>query len=401
MAIDTVGLTYDALGRMVEQNFSGYRRQVVYSPTGEKLAIMVGQTLDQATVPLPGGSAALYTATGLWAYRHPDWLGSGRFDSTPSRAFSFSGAYAPYGEPYATAGALDLAFTGQTQNTVFGLYDFMFREYHPVQGRWVSPDPAGGAAASVGDPQSWNQYAYVGNAPLAATDPLGLLKHDAKPGGGCDVRDPSCTHYYLYGIEISARYAGYLLGTGVGAVCPDANCIYNDDVGLVHFSSVHEMYERSYADCQVSRWDGNIYCGKGDNIFQLTGVQVLQKGLECDLDVIKASERAWMSSQNGTARFESGFAVTQQQGGPMSIVKLPHTNEEDRITFTVPRFSIAIFHTHRNVRAAPPSPADITLADKYSIPVYTLTNRGLWKYPPGGPKPTKPLRPNQDWLKPC
>src|SRR5260370_4840030 len=50
----------------------------------------------------------------------------------------------------------------------------MFREQSPIQGRWTSPDPAGLDAVEPTDPQSWNSYAYVGNTPLTATDPLGL-----------------------------------------------------------------------------------------------------------------------------------------------------------------------------------------------------------------------------------
>jgi uncharacterized protein RhaS with RHS repeats len=50
----------------------------------------------------------------------------------------------------------------------------MFREYSPIQGRWVSPDPAGLAAVNLTDPQSWNRYAYVRNQPLLFTDPTGL-----------------------------------------------------------------------------------------------------------------------------------------------------------------------------------------------------------------------------------
>lgn len=58
--------------------------------------------------------------------------------------------------------------------TITGLYDFMFREYNPVHGRWISPDPAGIAAVSLVNPQSWNRYAYVGNSPCDHTDPFGL-----------------------------------------------------------------------------------------------------------------------------------------------------------------------------------------------------------------------------------
>ena len=51
----------------------------------------------------------------------------------------------------------------------------MYREYSAAQqGRWISPDPAGLAAVSLTDPQSWNRYAYVGNRPMTNVDPLGL-----------------------------------------------------------------------------------------------------------------------------------------------------------------------------------------------------------------------------------
>jgi RHS repeat-associated protein len=76
----------------------------------------------------------------------------------------------------------DLNFTGQNQDTVFGLHDFLFREYHPVSGRWIQPDPAGLGAVNMANPQTWNRYAYVGNNPVNATDPLGL-----RASNGSDV----------------------------------------------------------------------------------------------------------------------------------------------------------------------------------------------------------------------
>ena len=60
-------------------------------------------------------------------------------------------------------------------NIVADLYDTPNREYHPTQGRWISPDPAGLTAADATNPQSWNRYAYVSNNPVNATDPSGLL----------------------------------------------------------------------------------------------------------------------------------------------------------------------------------------------------------------------------------
>jgi RHS repeat-associated protein len=97
-------------------------------------------------------------------------------------------AYAPYGEPYAGSGTQDLSFTGQNQDTLSsivpggagGLYDFLNREQTPVQGRWMSPDPAGLAAVDISNPQTWNRYAYVGNIPLNTVDPLGLADCKSK-----------------------------------------------------------------------------------------------------------------------------------------------------------------------------------------------------------------------------
>lgn len=191
LSIDTVNLTYDALGRMVEQNRSGSYTEIVYGPTGGKLALMSGQSLQKAFVPLPAGATAVYNSAGLAYYRHADWQGSSRLASTPSRTKYYDVAYGPYGESYVGSGTTDLDFTGQNQDTVSGLYDFLFREYHPAQGRWISPDPAGLAAVDPASPQTWNRYAYVGNNPLAFVDPLGLFWIQA-----CvDIGDgsPSCT----------------------------------------------------------------------------------------------------------------------------------------------------------------------------------------------------------------
>jgi RHS repeat-associated protein len=206
VTIDSIGLTFDALDRMVEQNRGGSYTQVVYGPGGGKLALMNGQTLAKGFVPLPGGATAVYNSSGLTYYRHADWLGSSRLASTPSRTVYYDGAYAPYGENYAETGNVDRNFTGQNQDTVssgaYPLYDFLYREYHPVWGRWVSPDPVGLRAVDPTNPQSWNRYAYVTNNPLALTDPLGLVMYPPHEGpggggggggGGCDpFVDPWC-----------------------------------------------------------------------------------------------------------------------------------------------------------------------------------------------------------------
>jgi RHS repeat-associated protein len=206
---DAVSLTYDALGRMAEQNRSGSYTQIVYAPTGQKFALMNGQTLQKAMVPLSGNALAVYNASGLLYYAHPDYLGTARLATTPtSRTMYFDTAYAPFGETYASSGGanLDPSYTGQMndtghrQDTAGGLYDFPVREYS-TQGRWPNPDPLGIGATCPKDPQTQNRYAYVRNNPMSFTDPTGAfpIKPPASNdpwgggGGGCDpIFDPFC-----------------------------------------------------------------------------------------------------------------------------------------------------------------------------------------------------------------
>ncbi len=72
-------------------------------------------------------------------------------------------------------------FTGQARdpetanvNSMTGLDWMRARYYSSSQGRFQSVDPAN-AGAMVGDPQSWNGYAYVGNNPLNYRDPSGTI----------------------------------------------------------------------------------------------------------------------------------------------------------------------------------------------------------------------------------
>ena len=184
-------LTFDALDREVEFVNGPTITQVLYSPIG-KLALMNGQTPSVTRIPLPGGSTARMVGLGSATYiLHTDWLGSARLSTNySSRTMHYDTAYAPYGENYASTSTStsDLDFTGQFQDTMNGLYDFLYREHDPVQGRWILPDPAGIGAANPANPQSWNRYAYVSNNPLSNIDPYGLVE-----GQECDNLNGTCS----------------------------------------------------------------------------------------------------------------------------------------------------------------------------------------------------------------
>jgi len=62
-------------------------------------------------------------------------------------------------------------FTGQEELSVSGLVHLNGRVYDPLLARMTSPDPT---VTDPTNPQGWNRYSYVGNDPLAFTDPNGF-----------------------------------------------------------------------------------------------------------------------------------------------------------------------------------------------------------------------------------
>lgn len=233
VTIGSVNLVYDALGRAVEQGTSSTYSEIVYSPTDVKLALMNGTILAKAFVPLPAGDTAVYTSSsGPAYYRHTDHLGSSRFASTTSQTLYADYAYSPFGEPYAQSGSIDPSFTGQNQDAMAGLYDFLYREHDPNQARWTQPDRAGRLAASLSNPQSWNRYAYILNNPLALVDPLGLTPIS----GSTILMLGNCTED---GFSVPCTMTSADLTSGGAVACPNNACIgfQTFNGGLVSFQA--------------------------------------------------------------------------------------------------------------------------------------------------------------------
>jgi RHS repeat-associated protein len=88
----------------------------------------------------------------------------------------------PFGDNFTeTNTSLDFTgFAGGFWDSENNGYHFGAREYIPIHGSWLSPDPAGLAAVDPSNPQTWNRYAYVANNPVSYVDPYGLNR--AFPG---------------------------------------------------------------------------------------------------------------------------------------------------------------------------------------------------------------------------
>ena len=101
-----------------------------------------------------------------------DALGSVRGVASSTGTLSLGYSYNPYGETRATTTGKNapenpLQFTGAPLNAP--LYKMGARDYSPVDGRFLSPDPAGIPGRG---------YTYAGANPLANIDPSGLSEYD-------------------------------------------------------------------------------------------------------------------------------------------------------------------------------------------------------------------------------
>jgi RHS repeat-associated protein len=133
-------------------------------------------------------------------------------------------------EGKAGAPGITRKFTGLEQDAESGQNHTWFRQYSSAMGRWMTPDPAGLAAVNPANPQSWNRYAYVLNAPTELTDPLGLCP-DGSPGPCQPDRDnivhiinPLESGCMLEGAPWPCAATLGLLQAGAAAQCPNNNC---------------------------------------------------------------------------------------------------------------------------------------------------------------------------------
>jgi RHS repeat-associated protein len=125
-------------------------------------------------------------------FAHKDHLGSTHLVTKLDKSIYDSMDYLPFGEQIAGASGTSHKFTADERDAETSMDHTQFRQYSSSFGRWASPCPAGFAVADLSDPQSWNRYGYVQNAPTFLIDPFGLgncpeeLRGDCGPtaGGG-------------------------------------------------------------------------------------------------------------------------------------------------------------------------------------------------------------------------
>jgi len=116
-----------------------------------------------------------------------------------------------------------------------------------------------------------------------------------------------------------------------------------------------------------------------------------------DKQMVEAFGKAWRRSGNGSLPLEGVVLILRMADGGYSGREMGSTNEHRRFSFRWHPATIAIVHTHPNASDPKPQDEDIVVANKYQVPVFTITSRGMYVYDPGTRKLGKVMS-NLNWL---
>ena len=119
--------------------------------------------------------------------------------------------------------------------------------------------------------------------------------------------------------------------------------------------------------------------------------------LMINVEMVKEFRQAWIWSDNGARNIEGLVLLFHCQDGSYRAAAQRPTNEGWSFTFRWSPDVIAIVHTHPNKGDARPLGADQVIANRFGVPIFTITNRGMYMYDPGTKKTTK-LQEGLDWL---
>ena len=222
-----VNYKYDALGRRIQRTTSaGADERYVYD--GQDVVLDLNSSLTVTTSYLNGRGIDNHlrqtdTTTGV-SYFLTDHLGSTAALADGSGAVAETLNYDSFGN---NAGSTRTRYTfrGRERDSDTGLLYYRARFYDPQLGRFISEDP-------IGLNGGINTYAYVGNNPVWANDPLGLatllvvVSPRGNGGGGTAyillldkngnrINVCGCTEEYFTGYAVAGD-PNRMLGNGVG-----------------------------------------------------------------------------------------------------------------------------------------------------------------------------------------
>ena len=126
---------------------------------------------------------------------------------------------------------------------------------------------------------------------------------------------------------------------------------------------------------------------------------VLFEMARINFNVVREFKKVWRLSGVGINSVEGFVLILMMPDGAYDARALGLSNEYKKFTFKWDPSTVAIAHTHPNNNDPRPSDSDLELSDRYRIPIFTLTNRGMYMYDPHSRKIIL-IHEGLDWLIP-
>jgi hypothetical protein len=101
-----------------------------------------------------------------------------------------------------------------------------------------------------------------------------------------------------------------------------------------------------------------------------------------DGGLIGEFQNAWRYSKGGTDSREGVILIFLKSSGVYEGRLQQATNEWRQSSFKWNPAAVAIVHTHPNSSSPEPSPEDEELAQRFNVPMFTITSRGMYVYDP-------------------
>ena len=211
--------TYDYLGRRASKTVNGQTTLFHYGVNNE----MLSETKDDGT-PLVDYvyddrlTPVAQIRSGVVTVIHADSNGTPILgtDLSGNVVWKWDGNTSPANAPNINVATINLRYAGQYYDQESGLHQNWFRDYDPLTGKYIEPDP-------IGIKGGLNSYTYAGNNNISNTDPYGLFEFistsrnkDGAPTGFIYTNGVNTNANNAYNCTYAECASSYLLGMKQG-----------------------------------------------------------------------------------------------------------------------------------------------------------------------------------------
>jgi RHS repeat-associated protein len=237
-----------------------------------------------------GGEPIAMTRNATLYYVHADHLGRPEAVTNAAKTVVWRAKNFAFDRSVATDtfGGFNLGFPGQYADQETGSSYNVYRDYDPVPGRYLQPDPLGLIRSGI------NPYTYVGNSPVIWADPTGrtaaLATAELGAEGGLIVCGPACA------------VVGGAIGLGLG--------VWGTNELLNHLNEAKDGSESKPKDCPT----GTLPIDQAKGKFKLDkdDVHTIKDGVQAGQTTwtgIAPNGDVWTGTPNGVGTNHGPFGT--------------------------------------------------------------------------------------------